>query len=391
MTVDARLRRAPGRWRHAHAPRSPAPGWRCTSPPALARHEHHDRRPLRDQVAAVCCGIWDGAPVLDLDYEEDSDAEADANFVLTGAGGMVEVQGTAEGEPFSESRAAGCCACARGHDELFARQRRALGWTDRRGASRAAGSSSPRHNAGKLREVAALLAPMGSSASPPARSACRSPRRRGELPRQCAASRRWPRRARPGCRRWPMTAASRSRRWTARPACAPPIGPTAGRVARLRGGDGEGRGARAGSDAARPRAWFTCALVLAWPDGQRKASRARAWPVGVAAARRAGLRLRSDVRAGRHAETFGEMDPALKHAHQPPRAGLRAASGPACRRRRRRSSDVPHSLRRTAGWKLARAKPEARPCAWQASTSRTCSPGPRRSTRGLARTAAKCP
>ena len=57
---------------------------------------------LRDQVAAVSCGLYKGAPVLDLDYAEDSNADADANFVMTGAGGIVEVQGTAETTPFSQ-------------------------------------------------------------------------------------------------------------------------------------------------------------------------------------------------------------------------------------------------------------------------------------------------
>jgi ribonuclease PH len=60
------------------------------------------RNPLRDQVAAVSCGVWEGTPVLDLDYAEDSKADADANFVLTGAGGIVEVQGTAETVAFSQ-------------------------------------------------------------------------------------------------------------------------------------------------------------------------------------------------------------------------------------------------------------------------------------------------
>ncbi|CAH1652379.1 truncated RNase PH [Hyphomicrobiales bacterium] len=58
--------------------------------------------PLKDHVAAVSCGIYKGTPVLDLDYPEDSAAETDANFVITGAGGIVEIQGTAEGTPFSE-------------------------------------------------------------------------------------------------------------------------------------------------------------------------------------------------------------------------------------------------------------------------------------------------
>jgi ribonuclease PH len=57
---------------------------------------------LRDQVAAVSAGIWAGQPVLDLDYAEDSDADADANFVMTGSGGIVEVQGTAEKAPFRQ-------------------------------------------------------------------------------------------------------------------------------------------------------------------------------------------------------------------------------------------------------------------------------------------------
>ncbi len=57
--------------------------------------------PLTDSVAAISCGIYQGIPVLDLDYPEDSTAQADANFVLTGKRGIVEVQGTAETEPFS--------------------------------------------------------------------------------------------------------------------------------------------------------------------------------------------------------------------------------------------------------------------------------------------------
>jgi ribonuclease PH len=57
---------------------------------------------LSDHVAAVSCGIVNGEPVLDIDYAEDSAAETDANFVMTGKGGIVEIQGTAEGAPFSE-------------------------------------------------------------------------------------------------------------------------------------------------------------------------------------------------------------------------------------------------------------------------------------------------
>ena len=59
--------------------------------------------PLKDHVAAISCGIHGGTAVLDLDYAEDSTAETDANFVMTGSGGIIEVQGTAEGEPFSQA------------------------------------------------------------------------------------------------------------------------------------------------------------------------------------------------------------------------------------------------------------------------------------------------
>ena len=59
---------------------------------------------LRDHVAAVSCGLYGGEAVLDLDYAEDSEADADANFVMTGAGGIVEVQGTAETDPFSQEQ-----------------------------------------------------------------------------------------------------------------------------------------------------------------------------------------------------------------------------------------------------------------------------------------------
>ena len=61
------------------------------------------RDPILDQVAAISCGVFENQPVLDLDYEEDSQAEADANFVLTGAGDIVEIQATGEKRGFSEA------------------------------------------------------------------------------------------------------------------------------------------------------------------------------------------------------------------------------------------------------------------------------------------------
>ena len=84
--------------------------------------------PLRDQVAAISCGIRGGVPVLDLDYAEDSTAETDANFVMTGSGGLVEVQGSAEGAPFSEAELLNLLALARGGiATLVTLQKAALG------------------------------------------------------------------------------------------------------------------------------------------------------------------------------------------------------------------------------------------------------------------------
>jgi ribonuclease PH len=68
---------------------------------------------VRDNVAAISCGIYDGTPVLDLDYAEDSEAETDANFVMTGDGRIIEVQGTAEKTPFSEAQFLALMALAR--------------------------------------------------------------------------------------------------------------------------------------------------------------------------------------------------------------------------------------------------------------------------------------
>jgi ribonuclease PH len=83
--------------------------------------------PLTDSVAAISCGIHDGKPVLDLDYEEDSAAETDANFVITGKGGIVEIQGTAEKEPFSQEQFIELLDLARkGCTELKAFQDKAL-------------------------------------------------------------------------------------------------------------------------------------------------------------------------------------------------------------------------------------------------------------------------
>ena len=84
--------------------------------------------PMTGQVAAVSCGLWEGTPVLDLDYPEDSKAQADANFVLTGDGGIVEVQGTAEEKPFTEVQFLNLLELAKkGVGELARLQRLAIG------------------------------------------------------------------------------------------------------------------------------------------------------------------------------------------------------------------------------------------------------------------------
>jgi len=83
--------------------------------------------PLTDHVAAVSAGLYEGHPVLDLDYIEDSNAQVDANFVMTGRGGIVEIQGTAEKEPFHESEFTALLELARhGIDQLVLIQKKAL-------------------------------------------------------------------------------------------------------------------------------------------------------------------------------------------------------------------------------------------------------------------------
>ena len=83
---------------------------------------------LKDHVAAISCGIFAGQPVIDLDYLEDSSAETDANFVMTGSGGIVEIQGTAEGTPFSQDEFLSLLGLAQnGIAELVALQKQAIG------------------------------------------------------------------------------------------------------------------------------------------------------------------------------------------------------------------------------------------------------------------------
>ena len=86
--------------------------------------------PMRDFVAAISVGIYKGIPVLDLDYPEDSDCDTDMNVVMTGAGGFVEVQGTAEGTPFSRTELDSLLElAASGVAQLVVEQKKALGLT----------------------------------------------------------------------------------------------------------------------------------------------------------------------------------------------------------------------------------------------------------------------
>ena len=91
-------------------------------------HGFIDTIPLIDQVAAISCGLYKGMAITDLDYEEDSSADADANFVLTGTGRIVEIQSTAEADPFTEDQFFDLLRLAQtGIAELTAVQRHVLG------------------------------------------------------------------------------------------------------------------------------------------------------------------------------------------------------------------------------------------------------------------------
>ena len=93
----------------------------------LIQHDKLKASPIRDAVAAVSVGLLQGMPLLDLEYTEDSTCDTDMNVVMTGGGGFVEVQGTAEGAPFSRAEMDALLALAgKGIDELVAAQKLAL-------------------------------------------------------------------------------------------------------------------------------------------------------------------------------------------------------------------------------------------------------------------------
>ena len=158
-----RLRRAAGRRGHAlrvdHGRVRGARRWRARG---CRREGRLERSPLTGSVAAVSCGIIDGAPLLDLDYSEDSTAEVDANVVMTGDGGLVEVQATAERTPLSRAHLDELLALAAARHRAAARR---PGAGDRAGARllRPGAGGALRlllatHNEHKRREFARLLA-----------------------------------------------------------------------------------------------------------------------------------------------------------------------------------------------------------------------------------------
>ncbi len=173
---------------------------------------------LRDNVAAISCGIYNGTPVLDLDYAEDSEADTDANFVMTGDGRIIEVQGTAEKTPFSQDEFLALMALARkGVARLVDLQKMAVHasvsrvpgittlpktWMRQPGHD---GLSMLRqitgklviatHNPGKLAEMRELLAPHGVEAVSAGELGLGEPEETGaDVSGQCARSRRSPRR-----------------------------------------------------------------------------------------------------------------------------------------------------------------------------------------------------
>jgi ribonuclease PH len=111
ITVDCDVIQADGGTRTAAI----TGGWvaLCDCLSWMRKREMLRTDPMRDHVAAISCGIYNGVPVLDLDYAEDSNADTDANFVMTGDGRIVEVQGTAEKTPFSEEELLSLLALAR--------------------------------------------------------------------------------------------------------------------------------------------------------------------------------------------------------------------------------------------------------------------------------------
>ena len=291
--------------------------------------------PMDGEVAAISCGVYRGQPVLDLDYAEDSDCEADANFVITGDGRLVEVQATAEGRGLQRRRAAGNARAREKGDQRADR-----------GATRGSGAlmSAPRrlssggklvvasHNPGKLREIGDLLAPYGLEAVSAAALGLPEPEEtettfigNARLKAHAAA-----------------TAAE-----------LPALSDDSGLSVDALGGDPGIYSARwAGPEkdfaaamrivwdkldaagAAEPRrARFVCALCLAWPDGadavfEGVVEGRLVWPPrGDLGFGYDPMFVADDIAASDGDHTFGEIAPREEARHQPPGARLHGVQG----------------------------------------------------------------
>ena len=226
--------------------------------------------PLRDHVAAVSCGVCNGVAVLDLDYAEDSDADTDANFVMTGAGQMVEVQATAEKVAVQRGAVLALLALARKGIAQARRPAEARGDVSDAPADR----RPPRHRHAQSRQARRDARTAGAAT---ASRRCR--RANSDLARAGgdrhdvlapmrgikARSRRAGVRA---CRRSPTIPAWWSMRSTARPASIRRAGPGRARISATRWR--RSRACCASAARSRPtqrKAHFVSALCVAWPDG----------------------------------------------------------------------------------------------------------------------------
>ena len=337
-----------------HAPPRRAPGHRRLRRPAGRRRHPHgvDLRRLRRAARRAARGScrpgsspttrsprsarrsrWassDGEPVLDLPYVEDSRAEVDMNVVMTSLGGFVEVQGTAEGAPYSREELDAMLALAEtGHR----RDHRPAARDGRRAARRRGEAPAPRHG-----QRAQGRGGRGDPRRPASRSSPSDPGRRGDrrdLRGERAAQGAGAGRRRRASWRWPTTRASRSTTSAARPGSTRPAGPrrttgSPGCSASSTASTRDGRGCR-----------YVCAAAAVWPDGReevvrrhRRGSHRRRRPRGT---RR--LRLRPDRRARRGRRPHVRRDVAGGEAgHQPPRPRLPGA---------RRSAVAAHQPRRS--------------------------------------------
>ena len=293
----------------------------CDAP---ASHEGElARSPLTGSVAAVSCGIVDGAPLLDLDYPEDSTAEVDANVVMTGDGGLVEVQATAERTPLSRAHLDELLAlAATGIDELRSRA------GARRSRAVAAREARARHpQRAQAARVRARCWRRTSSSRCPTTSSCRPRPATRSRPTRCP--RRAPPRGRPAAPRSPTTPASRRPRSAARPACARPASPARTRPTR-RTSPSSLREAPPGSAPRlrlRDRATSTRARRGAHLRGPLHRHAWRAEPRGTGGFGYDPVFLPDDRDDGR---TMAELTPGREGRHQPPRPrGAGAPSAPA--------------------------------------------------------------